>query len=123
MNWVSEVDQGMLEFICSTFYSDLEAIKFFILKGDMDTALAMIHSAERYVCDQKLAVTGEITKIKPIDQKLSMYERLYHLLFNAITDALEKMYKQQYAEAGSDLQIAQRRAENIYIESRDGFPH
>lgn len=123
MDWVSEAEHGTLEFIYSNIYSDLETIKFLILKGDIDIALSMIYSAERYVCDQKLAVTGEITKINPIDQKLAMYERLYHFLFNAITDALEKMYKQQYAEAGTDLQIAQRRAENIYIESHDTFPH
>ena len=47
------------------------------------------------------------------------YAKLYHLLFNAITDALEKMDKQNYGEACELLIAAQQKAEDIYIVSDD----
>ena len=39
------------------------------------------------------------------------YEKMYHLLFNAITDALEQMEKQNL------LTTAQQKTEEIYMES------
>ena len=44
------------------------------------------------------------------------YEKLYHLLFNAITDALEEMENQNYGEAADLLRKAQADAEDMYIE-------
>ena len=44
-----------------------------------------------------------------------LYEEMYKLLFNAITDALEEMYRKEYA-AGVRLQLAQRKAEEIYLQ-------
>ena len=43
------------------------------------------------------------------------YEKLYHLLFNAITDALEQMEKQNFGTAKDVLIAAQQQAEEIYI--------
>ena len=43
------------------------------------------------------------------------YEKLYHLLFNAITDALEQMEKQNYGSAKDLLITAQQKTEEIYI--------
>lgn len=45
-----------------------------------------------------------------------LYEEMYKLLFNAITDALEEMYRKEYATAGIRLQLAQRKAEEIYLQ-------
>ena len=45
------------------------------------------------------------------------YEKLYHLLFNAITDALEQMDVQNYGVAKEALISAQQKAEEIYIDS------
>ncbi len=47
------------------------------------------------------------------------YEKLYHLLFNAITDALEQLDAQNYGEAKEALIAAQQKAEEIYIESAE----
>ena len=43
------------------------------------------------------------------------YEKLYHLLFNAITDALEEIENQNYGEAAELLRKAQSDAEEVYI--------
>ena len=45
------------------------------------------------------------------------YEKMYHLLFNAITDALEQMEKQNLGSAKDLLPTAQQKAEEIYMES------
>ena len=45
------------------------------------------------------------------------YEKMYHLLFNAITDALEQMKKQNLGSARDLLTTAQQKAEEIYMES------
>ena len=45
------------------------------------------------------------------------YEKLYHLLFNAITDALEQMEKQNYGTAKDLLITAQQKAEEIYMSA------
>lgn len=47
------------------------------------------------------------------------YEKLYHLLFNAITDALEQMEQQNYGSAKDLLIAAQQTAEDIYITAED----
>ena len=47
------------------------------------------------------------------------YEEMYHLLFNAITDALEQMEKQNLGSAKDLLTTAQQKAEEIYMESAD----
>ena len=44
------------------------------------------------------------------------YEKMYHLLFNAITDALEQMEKQNLGSARDLLTTAQQKAEEIYME-------
>lgn len=43
------------------------------------------------------------------------YEKMYHLLFNAITDALEQIEKQNLGTAKELLISAQQKAEEIYI--------
>ena len=45
------------------------------------------------------------------------YEKLYHLLFNAITDALEQMEQQNYGTAKNLLITAQKEAEEIYMSA------
>ena len=45
------------------------------------------------------------------------YEKMYHLLFNAITDALEQMEKQILGSAKDLLTTAQQKTEEIYMES------
>ena len=45
------------------------------------------------------------------------YEKLYHLLFNAITDALEQMEQQNYGTAKETLITAQQEAEVIYMSA------
>ena len=47
------------------------------------------------------------------------YEKLYHLLFNAITDALEQMEKQNFGTAKETLIAAQQQAEEIYITAEN----
>ena len=45
------------------------------------------------------------------------YEKLYHLLFNAITDALEQMEQQNYGTAKETLITAQQEADEIYMSA------
>ena len=45
------------------------------------------------------------------------YEKMYHLLFNAITYALEQMEKQNLGSAKDLLTTAQQKTEEIYMES------
>ncbi len=45
------------------------------------------------------------------------YEKMYHLLFNAITDALEQMEKQNLGSAKDLITTAQQKTEEIYMES------
>ena len=47
------------------------------------------------------------------------YEKLYHLLFNAITDALEQMESQNFGTAKETLIAAQQQAEEIYITAEN----
>ena len=45
------------------------------------------------------------------------YKKMYLTLFNAITDALEEMQKQNIGLAQEQLKAAQQKTEEIYIES------
>ena len=47
------------------------------------------------------------------------YEKMYHLLFNAITDALTQMEAQNYGDAKDTLISAQQKAEEIYITAEN----
>ena len=47
------------------------------------------------------------------------YEKMYHLLFNAITDALTQMEAQNYGDFKDALISAQQKAEEIYITAED----
>lgn len=49
-----------------------------------------------------------------------MYEKLYHLLFNAITDALNHMENKNYGLAETCLKEAQQDAEAVYMDGEDG---
>ena len=44
-----------------------------------------------------------------------MYEKMYHLLFSAVTDAMALMEEQKYQEALSLLERASRDAEEVYM--------
>lgn len=45
------------------------------------------------------------------------YEKMYHLLFNAITDALEKLDAAEPLGAASILKNAQLQGEAMYVEA------
>ncbi|MEF2907958.1 MAG: hypothetical protein U0O42_01835 [Oscillospiraceae bacterium] len=45
------------------------------------------------------------------------YEKLYHLLFNAITDALKQMESQNFGTAKETLITAQQEAEELYMSA------
>ena len=45
------------------------------------------------------------------------YKAMYLLLFNAVTDALEKMDRQNCGEASALLIAAQQKAEELYMDS------
>ena len=47
------------------------------------------------------------------------YQKMYSLLFNAITDALAQIQKQNYGDAESTLIAAQQKAEEIYITAKN----
>ena len=47
------------------------------------------------------------------------YQKMYTLLFNAITDALMQMEKQNYGSAKETLISAQQRAEELYLSAED----
>ena len=44
------------------------------------------------------------------------YEKMYYILFNAITDALRLMETEQYADAAICLAAAQCQTEELYME-------
>lgn len=48
-----------------------------------------------------------------------MYEKMYHTLLHAITDAMELMESQKYQEALSRLELACQDAEELYISRQD----
>jgi hypothetical protein len=47
------------------------------------------------------------------------YEKLYRIVFNGITDALDSMEKEGYAQAKMKLIDAQRAAEDYFINGED----
>ena len=47
------------------------------------------------------------------------YQKMYTMLFNAVTDALEKMEAQNYGDAKALLISAQQKAEELYIAAKD----
>ena len=47
------------------------------------------------------------------------YQKLYTLLFNSITDALNEMEKQNYGMAKDILIHAQLKTENLYMEENE----
>ncbi len=47
------------------------------------------------------------------------YEKMYHLLFNAITGALTQLEAQNYGDVKDALIFAQQKAEEIYITAED----
>lgn len=53
------------------------------------------------------------------DIEMLDYERLYRILFNGITDALDSFERDGYAGAKETLMKAQQAAEDFYIEAED----
>ena len=47
------------------------------------------------------------------------YQNMYSTLFNAITDALAQIEKQNYGDAKSTLIAAQQKAEEMYITAQN----
>ena len=47
------------------------------------------------------------------------YQKMYLILFNAITDALAQIEKQNYGDAKSALIAAQQKAEDLYITAEN----
>ena len=50
---------------------------------------------------------------------MAAYNKMYLLLFNAISDALEQMESQNYGNAKDMLIAAQQKAAEIYITAED----
>ena len=50
---------------------------------------------------------------------MQLYKTLYHLLFNAITDALDALAAGNVMRAQALLIGAQRRAEDIWVQSEE----
>ena len=47
------------------------------------------------------------------------YEKMYHYLFNTITDVLEKLEELDIGTAKQKLMAAQQETEEMYIESEE----
>ena len=47
------------------------------------------------------------------------YQKMYLILFNAITDALAQIEKQNYGDAKSTLIAARQKAEEMYITAQN----
>ena len=50
---------------------------------------------------------------------MANYDKMYSLLFNAITDALEQIEQQNFGSAKELLISAQQQAEEIYITAEN----
>ena len=50
---------------------------------------------------------------------MANYDKMYSLLFNAITDALEQIEQQNFGSAKDLLIAAQQKAEEIYITAEN----
>lgn len=48
-----------------------------------------------------------------------MYQEMYLLLFNAVTDALEEMARQNYGTAAQLLREGQQNCEEIYLRASE----
>lgn len=44
-----------------------------------------------------------------------MYEKMYHIMFRAAADAMDRLEAHQYQEAMTILEQASREAEEVYI--------
>jgi len=51
------------------------------------------------------------------------WEKLYHLLFNRITDALEELEQRNYGRAEATLKEAQQTAEETYLSLTETTMH
>lgn len=49
----------------------------------------------------------------------TLYQRMYTVLFNAVTDALNMMDDEDYGAARRRLMAAQREAEELYLGEED----
>ena len=47
------------------------------------------------------------------------YQKLYHILFNVVTDSLESMAAQNFGQAAACLRQAQQTCEALYIEGEE----
>ena len=47
------------------------------------------------------------------------YQKLYHILFNVVTDSLESMAAQNFGQAAACLRQAQQTCEEHYIEGEE----
>ena len=56
----------------------------------------------------------------PENKEASVYKKMYYLLFNAVTDALEDLVNQDNTAAWVRLVKAQREAEEAYLSAEDG---
>ena len=45
-----------------------------------------------------------------------MYKKMYYTLFNAITDAIEQLERQEFQQAIMTLEQTQHKTEDIFIE-------
>ena len=50
------------------------------------------------------------------------YQKMYYLLFNALTDALEHLYRREWGAAAVCLERAQQRAEEVYLSGGGEAP-
>ena len=47
------------------------------------------------------------------------YQKLYHILFNAVTDSLENMAEQNFGQADACLRQAQQTCEELYMDREE----
>jgi len=113
---ISDLDREELEKAYEDCCSELDFIELDLHEGKIGEALEKIKSSQRRRKDLVLSVDDGTTEIIPFDRKLAMYERLYHLMFHAVTDALKKMDQERYTDAAVALATAQSQAEEIYID-------
>ncbi|WP_295630266.1 hypothetical protein [uncultured Intestinimonas sp.] len=45
-----------------------------------------------------------------------MYKKLYFSLFNAVTDAIDQLERQEFQSALTTLELAQRNCEELFIQ-------
>ena len=47
------------------------------------------------------------------------YQKLYHILFNVVTDSLESMAAQNFGQAAACLRQAQQTCEELYMDGEN----